>query len=1081
MSNISQTYSGDFTSFIAGKLLNAAGMAKGESDRRETENLEKGRPGSLFAKALQSEFGGDLYNRNLGNFDPRKGAGETDRSTSKEGRYKAQFADVPSKSKSDLEDAEQELLKDDDSIPVKNVDAREHISKIIGVGLDVKLIQADARIQKVSNQVSSVQDTVVQTQKLLVDQTELLGAKFDTILDIFSGQLAYQQKISDEAEVRRRETELEQEKDLSTTRKIEGGFNKKKKGPDILGNILGIAADMLRGRKSPLTKKLLEALLGSRGKPGSIFSGIRKALGGKKAIYETLRADTLEEALGITSRPLRKRFQKTKEKDARLIASFLEVPVEKLPQVLKSGKFEEELEELVGMGMDPKEAKRLKKSAKNIVRSSPRGKVGSLKRMGDQVFRNLASSVGAKKLAKSGTSGITKGLGKAGKFVPGLGTGIALAEAGYRFSQGDTVGALMSVGSAIPILGWGFTAFDIARDLGFDPLDTLPADQQFERGTNLTKPGLAEVHGTEAILGKTDRSDMLSSYEQAVNQIGSTLVSSSVSFADAVGMGGEVKSHLKSTGLSFDIVNIPVSTKIGRGSKTGPLSSLEDSFTRDIFARREEKEEELEKEVEDGDDNNDENQPDPQNNGGQRPRALNPLPTGSYASGTWIGSPGDKDGNQTGLNMNLPGGIGTPIYAPIDLIYKTVGTDGKPAVGLDGNADPLGPAGRGFGYYGAYFFEKDGKEYEVLLGHFRDLPYKGSSDGEKIPKGTLLGYQGASGRSKSRTGGVYPHITLHVNGIGHFASNSVLTWFANGLATSKKSTGPTSPGYGNGGDRSLIPMSPIVGGTGGPKPTTRREQALLDTISFAEGTTSSYGTIFGGKVIPELANGDLTVREVYDMMMTGMVRGRNAGYASGSYATGRYQFMPDTIDDIVNKYKTLKWTDKFTPTAQDRAILSRIANFRGVTDDMLKREGLSNRVLDMLSGEFASFPQYDGSSMYNQPVKSQDKLRQIYQKNLETIPTTPEGIQKQIERNQWLKDNDPANYFGSNLDPRDKRMNSLYANSSTAEDMEESSIIQQVYVVNNNVASTSLPPIITSSGRSNDNYVDQYRMAILGA
>ena len=75
----------------------------------------------------------------------------------------------------------------------------------------------------------------------------------------------------------------------------------------------------------------------------------------------------------------------------------------------------------------------------------------------------------------------------------------------------------------------GFTAIDIARDLGYNPMGLPEAPQQFERGTNLTKPGLAEVHGTEAILGKKDRSDMLSSYEQAVNQIGSILVSSSVS------------------------------------------------------------------------------------------------------------------------------------------------------------------------------------------------------------------------------------------------------------------------------------------------------------------------------------------------------------------------------------------------------------------------------------------------------------------------------------------------------------------------------------------------------------------------
>ena len=36
--------------------------------------------------------------------------------------------------------------------------------------------------------------------------------------------------------------------------------------------------------------------------------------------------------------------------------------------------------------------------------------------------------------------------------------------------------------------------------------------------------------------------------------------------------------------------------------------------------------------------------------------------TGSFASDASIGNPEDGDGNQTGLNMNLPGGIGTPIY-----------------------------------------------------------------------------------------------------------------------------------------------------------------------------------------------------------------------------------------------------------------------------------------------------------------------------------------------------------------------------------------------------------------------------------
>ena len=202
-------------------------------------------------------------------------------------------------------------------------------------------------------------------------------------------------------------------------------------------------------------------------------------------------------------------------------------------------------------------------------------------------------------------------------------------------------------------------------------------------------------------------------------------------------------------------------------------------------------------------------------NGGMRSQFTGPYnsgKTGSFASGAYIGNPGDTDGEQTGLNMNLPGGIGTPIYAPFDLIYKSLGTDGKPSVGLDGTPDALGPSGRGFGFYGAYYYKKNGKEYEVLMGHFRDLPFKGSKEGEIIKKGTLLGYQGASGRSKSRTNGVYPHISLHVNGIGFRASNSELVDVADSIRTGKssssvtpKSTAPkvttVTPQAGNGGLR----------------------------------------------------------------------------------------------------------------------------------------------------------------------------------------------------------------------------------------------------------------------------------------
>ena len=171
------------------------------------------------------------------------------------------------------------------------------------------------------------------------------------------------------------------------------------------------------------------------------------------------------------------------------------------------------------------------------------------------------------------------------------------------------------------------------------------------------------------------------------------------------------------------------------------------------------------------------------------PDDYDPGEVGSFASGAYIGNPGDRDGEQTGLNMNLPGGIGTPIYAPRDLVYKTRGTNGGPSVGLQGTASALGPSGRGFGFYGAYFFKENDKEYEVLMGHFRDMPYRGTTNGEIIPKGTLLGYQGASGRSVSSTNGVYPHISLHLNGVGFQASNQALVSFANSL----RASGGTAP------------------------------------------------------------------------------------------------------------------------------------------------------------------------------------------------------------------------------------------------------------------------------------------------
>lgn len=167
--------------------------------------------------------------------------------------------------------------------------------------------------------------------------------------------------------------------------------------------------------------------------------------------------------------------------------------------------------------------------------------------------------------------------------------------------------------------------------------------------------------------------------------------------------------------------------------------------------------------------------------------------TGQYSQkDVYIGPTGDTDGQQTGLDMNLAGGIGAPIYAPIDLIYVNTGTDGNPSVGLDGTPDVKGPSGRGFGYYAAYRFIKNGKQYEVLMGHFASMAYRGTNN-QIIPKGTLLGSQGASGRTVGAGGKPYPHISLHINGIGFTATNADLILFANLLAAKQSTAQPAPP------------------------------------------------------------------------------------------------------------------------------------------------------------------------------------------------------------------------------------------------------------------------------------------------
>lgn len=205
---------------------------------------------------------------------------------------------------------------------------------------------------------------------------------------------------------------------------------------------------------------------------------------------------------------------------------------------------------------------------------------------------------------------------------------------------------------------------------------------------------------------------------------------------------------------------------------------------------------------------------------------------------------------------------------------------------------------------------------------------------------------------------------------------------------------------------------------------TPEQRAMLDSISMAEGT-KSYGTIYGGKVVPELERGELTIGQVLQMQKTGRLNGRNVGYARDQHnsdATGRYQFMSYTLREEMEK-QGISPNTLFTPELQDKMILARIARMRGVTAGMLAKEGMSANVIDRLAPEFASFPNLMGdvrygygTSYYGQGGKSAQSIKDAFTKSLQGQTSINPSDSKDINLSSWMGTNDSK--LNNNLDTR---------------------------------------------------------------
>ena len=152
-----------------------------------------------------------------------------------------------------------------------------------------------------------------------------------------------------------------------------------------------------------------------------------------------------------------------------------------------------------------------------------------------------------------------------------------------------------------------------------------------------------------------------------------------------------------------------------------------------------------------------------------------------------------------------------------------------------------------------------------------------------------------------------------------------------------------------------------------------RPQALRETISAAEGTanadgSANYSMRFGDS---RGSAGSLDITAPHPVTP----RPSPWGGSSGSNASGAYQFLDSTWGEMNDGQNV-----PMTPQNQDRSV-DRLLDERIGYD---RNRPFSEQITD-LSGTWASFPNEQGVSNYNQPVKSEQELMDIYNGRYQTL------------------------------------------------------------------------------------------------
>ena len=388
----------------------------------------------------------------------------------------------------------------------KDTNLKEYISKVFGTELDANIIQTEGNVKALTDQVVSINQGLLNTQKLVINQNELMENKFDQMLGI----------------IQQRSLTTEQA-EKSLIAKSGSGFIDQI-GKESFGSAKtarGGLADMIKKARNLARFLKFVPFKAIQGRVGTFLGtrGVREV--GKKFGKSTsskIAVDRLTSAAGkeTAKRKISKQFVKSAAGD------------------------------ILGKGTAKRMAPKIGGNLIQRVFSSPAIRKQLLKKLGKKGLTKISTKI-------------------AGKSVPVAQTAYGIVEGLARFLMGDPKGFALSMGGAIPVAGYGFTVLDIFRDIDRDSYNQhIEPNLPFPSDRNITDfiQGALGVSPDQYETGtRLQPSFMNNFFERSV-------VSSAALIASAAGVAPEVNAEIRSAGLgSIPVENLNIRTDIGNISK----------------------------------------------------------------------------------------------------------------------------------------------------------------------------------------------------------------------------------------------------------------------------------------------------------------------------------------------------------------------------------------------------------------------------------------------------------------------------------------------------------------------------------